>query len=905
MSRVAAVLSLLLISTCLLAQQEPLAQQGPLPCKKNVQGRLSVGVALEGGVALGLAHVGALRWLESRRIPVDCIAGTSMGALIGALYSMGYSPEKPPVVAHFSHRARGQKTLEEKNYLETFVKDHMDGDKWEGIFFDLVDYPDLSFSRKIDRRVYPNSLRFRLNRSIHLPEGVVPGNQVGLIFDDLSWRYYNLQSFDDLPIPFRSVATDLQTHKSVKFGGDVLTPELGGPEGRLSEALRATMSVPVYFSPLEVTLKTVPGRNPEPHSYVDGGVLDNLPVDALAKMGADIIIAVHLNQHGQTGSCQDSPGKPASDSNQTLVTTILDTLSLITSPNEQTSIGNLSNDDWKRENHVSEGLCINVDVSGIQSTDFFKWDELINCRGFCAAEDTNGFVDHLLHGKTPVLDENAFDAYKEQRHKRNQALLLHQPRPSYLKIEVTEREAAAKQSSNAANENSKKQLTQVKKEESHESDLTRWIGGSLGCTESPRNSGRYSCPKYLPARGKDKTGCRQDGRGPASATDGPAGAQPPVFTECHAKHLAEQLNRMVGTGRFSRLGYHLVPPSDGSSESSLVITAQQADYTGAIIQPVIAVDGSDYTTPIFALGARFTAFDVGPVGSEWRGEALLGSRYGFSTEYYQPFFHPTSNWFLAPRFTAESSPFYIYHKQDQLAHYQLRTISGAADLGYNFGRSAQLRLGYEAASMKLSRVIGADILPFTSDYAGTTSLKFSLDRLQFPLRNFQGPAVPNDGGSFSSSFDWHDSWLGGKGHFPTASAGFEFFKSLNGRKSESVFVKGDAGSTLGYINKGLPIFTLGSPLKLAAYGTNELLVNQYAYGSAGYIHHFPKLVGGTIYALGYFEVAKPYGLPSAPSLPRDGAGGIVYNSIVGPLFVGGSVGDDGHGKFFFYLGKLF
>src|SRR5690348_16018932 len=152
------------------------AQEGP-------RGRLRIGVALEGGGALGLAHIGVLKWFEEHHIPVDYVAGTSMGGLIGGFYSAGMSPEE----------------------LQKLI-DRVD---WNKVLGDTTPYEDLSYRRKEDQRAYPNSLIFGLKHGLSAPEGLIAGHQIGLLIDRVALPYYGVSSFDDLPVPFRCVATDL------------------------------------------------------------------------------------------------------------------------------------------------------------------------------------------------------------------------------------------------------------------------------------------------------------------------------------------------------------------------------------------------------------------------------------------------------------------------------------------------------------------------------------------------------------------------------------------------------------------------------------------------------------------------------------------------------------------------
>src|ERR1700740_2992548 len=149
----------------------------------------------------------------------------------------------------------------------------IEGLDWREILGDRTPYEELSYRRKEDQRAYPNSLIFGLRDGLSAPAGLIPGHQIGLVIDRVTLPYYGISSFDNMPVPFRCVATDLVSGQSHVFQG-----------GRLAVALRSTMSIPGAFSP---------GREGS-SVYVDGGLLDNLPTDVVKQMGAEIVIAVHL-----------------------------------------------------------------------------------------------------------------------------------------------------------------------------------------------------------------------------------------------------------------------------------------------------------------------------------------------------------------------------------------------------------------------------------------------------------------------------------------------------------------------------------------------------------------------------------------------------------------------------------
>ena len=135
---------------------------------------------------------------------------------------------------------------------------------------------------------------------------------------------------------------------------------------------------------------------------------------------------------------------------------------------------------------------------------------------------------------------------------------------------------------------------------------------------------------------------------------------------------------------------------------------------------------------------------------------------------------------------------------------------------------------------------------------------------------------------------------------------FSYFQPVS--RPGSIFFTAEGGSTFGFRNTGIPQYFLGGPGRLSAYGSNELLGNQYYTFRSGYLHDLftlPPFVGKKIYATASFEFGKMYGFPSQSAFPADVAAGIVAQTALGPIFLGGSVGESGHEKWFFQLGKVF
>ena len=213
-------------------------------------GRPRIGLVLSGGGARGLAHVGVLKVLEQERIPIDAIAGTSMGAIIGGLYASGLSAAE----------------LER----ELLALD------WTTLFANRLPRETLSQRRKEEDFEISPALEVGVGRAsgeLMLPIGSVSSRGLELLLRRYTLPVRQSPSFDALPIPFRAVATDMESGEAVIFR-----------QGDLAQALRASMSVPGIFPPTEVDHRILG----------DGGLVNNLPVDVVRAMGVDLVIAVNI-----------------------------------------------------------------------------------------------------------------------------------------------------------------------------------------------------------------------------------------------------------------------------------------------------------------------------------------------------------------------------------------------------------------------------------------------------------------------------------------------------------------------------------------------------------------------------------------------------------------------------------
>ena len=221
----------------------------PLPRVEAQSPAPRIGLALSGGGARGLAHIGVLKVLEELRVPVHCVTGTSMGSIVGGAYASGTTPDR----------------------IEKFVQET----DWERVFSDRPPRAEVAIQRKIEDYKTLFAPEYGVSGSgLALPKGVLAGVSIEGFLRKLVDPAIGTTDFQKLPIPFRAVAADIETGEAVVLR-----------RGSLSQAMRASMSVPGALAPVEID-----GR-----LLVDGGIADNLPIDLARKVCADVVIAVNIS----------------------------------------------------------------------------------------------------------------------------------------------------------------------------------------------------------------------------------------------------------------------------------------------------------------------------------------------------------------------------------------------------------------------------------------------------------------------------------------------------------------------------------------------------------------------------------------------------------------------------------
>lgn len=706
---------------------------------------IKIGLALSGGGARGIAHVGVIKWLEEHHVPVDAIAGTSMGGIVGGLQAMGYSAEE--------------------------MRELLNSIKWEEILATGPSFPQLSFRRKEDRRAFQSKIELGLRHGLALPLGLSTDHYIGLLFDRLTLPYAGLRSFDELPTPFRCVATDFIKGQSVVLR-----------DGSIASAMRATMSIPGVFRPVERDGRVL----------VDGGLLDNIPTDVIKELKPDVVIAVDV-------------GTPLGDIKT--ITTVAGILS------QSVSVMLVQAD---RRNLRLADIIIAPDLGDHSFLDFSEIDSLIEI-GYRAAEQ-----------RAPVLEKFSVDAaaWNEYLAQRSARKLTTVPVPEALEI--------------------------------------------TGVPESAQTRLRYRLKDHL-------------GR--------------PLEPE----KLESDLTRITGQGRYDGLEYTILPGAGQSNQNILLINVKERFFAPPTLNLGLELEGSDVDQIDFTIGGRLTVYDLGKYGAEWRSDLKLGLNNRFATEYFYPL--ATNGFFFAPRAGYRREALNIFTGEDRIAQYQKDRYG----LGFDFGhlnRRSEFRVGYEFGRIDgLVRTGPDDALPMArGDYR--------LARARWSYDGQNSATVPTRGLRLIAEERWYFRTPTVPDKFSQAELKLSSFHPVSERGS--LFLAGAGGTSFGQRNVGTEQFTLGGPYRLGAYDRDEFRGSHYLLFSTGYLRTLtplPSLIGGRLYAAGWYDLGGAFGGLNANLLNnryRNAiSAGIIADTILGPVSLVGSFGEGGRGKIYFTVGKFF
>jgi NTE family protein len=754
-----AILLAITLLTSSAAAQQPTPQamppQAPLPAVVPAN-RPAIGLALEGGGALGLAHVGVIQWFEDHHIPIDRIAGTSMGALVGATYATGHTPAEMRALA----------------VSDAFAK----------VFALQTPYVDSSFRRRQDRRQSPSALTVGLAHGPALPNALLGDRGVNLFLTTNLLGYNRTQlDFNRMPIPFRCVATDLNTFQAVTFAG-----------GPLPQAVRASISIPAVFPPVMAA---------NGHFLADGGIVDNLPTGVLRNdLHAGIVIAIRL---------EDAPLGSG------------DVSSIIGVLNRAFSAGIVQNVEHSLR---LADLVVTVPVAKFSSTDYTKGGQLIQA-GYLAAE-------------------------------ANRAALL----PYAL----------------------------------NDQDWAAYL--------ADRNSRRFVAPGVLHQ-------VRVDG--------GEPGAQQQVLSDTKSLEgqpispakIFNALKPVEADGVYSASYQTFAAPPAGQSETAPTSDADRKrsdagilihlkkDSTGPpflLIGPDFAAETSNITRTELEL--RLVDQNLGGYGSEFRANADVGYMTALNAEYYRLL--TPSGFFIEPRTGIVREPVYIWANQKRIAERLEQNLDAGVEAGRTIGNSVQISAGWRAIDTHWSLTTGSGGGPYISGTAQEGLLHIDIDEETSGTVSPSGFRLNASAGALYHAVDSVNAPLA----MVSAARTWQW-------RDKNIFgLTGDINSYL-RANVAEPFrFTLGGPRRLSASSMDEYRGTDAYLARAGYLHRIAALptgLGQGLYAVFGYEAGEIWSPETNAILRQDATAGLLAATPLGSISVGGSVGDAGHRKFFFTIGRLF
>jgi len=720
-------------------------EHSPLP-PVIPSGRPAVGLALEGGGALGLAHIGVLQWLDEHHVPVDRITGTSMGALIGGLYATGHSPANMRAIA--------------------------ESDAFSRVFTLQTPYADASFRRRQDRREVPQAFALGLKHGLYVRNALLTDRGVNE-FLTREFFAYNGQELDynRIPIPFRCVATDLNTLKPVTFSS-----------GSIVQAVRASISIPGVFPPVQAR---------DGHYLVDGGILDNLPTDALKHdLHADVVIAV---------SVQDSP------------LTGVDTTSIVGVLNRAFAAGIARN--VEQAERLAD-VVVRIPVGTFSSTDYSKVAQLIDA-GYKAAEQNRAALLRY------ALDDDGWKAYRDAREARSS------PQPGVLR-------------------------------------QVRVNGGEPGAV-------REVLRDMKSAEGKLAT---------------------PTSIRAGLKDVQSNGAYEAGYETFS-----LATDRNGAAHDTGILVRLSKDQIGPpylLVGPEFSAATSNISHGELAL--RLVDQDLGGFGSEFRADARIGYRTDLSAEYH--WLLSPQGYFVQPEAQIIRTPVYIWANQKRIAERFQQNLVAGIEAGRTFGNHLQASAQWHAMDTRWSLRTGNDGGGYLSGTAQTGLLRISLDEAA------SGSISPN-GFRLSAAAGalYHAA---GSDNAPLVHLSFSGTRPWNGK---NIFgVNGEINSYLRARVAEPYRFTLGGPMRLSASSFDEYRGTDTFLARAGYMHRIAALptgLGQGLYAEVGYEAGEIWSPDARSILRQDGTAGLVASTPVGVITFGVSVGDAGHRKVFFTIGRWF
>jgi len=729
--------------TPVLAQQSSAEQAAP----PAGAARPRIGLVLSGGGARGAAHIGVLKVLDDLRVPIDAIAGTSMGAVVGGLYASGFSARE----------------------IETI----MTSVNWQDAFRDRPSRTDLTFRRKEEEENFLVNFPLGL-RSGHfqLPKGLIQGQKLSQILRRLTLPIAEITDFNALPTRFRAVATDLET-------GDPVVMH----DGDLASAMRASLSAPGVFSPVERD-----GR-----LLVDGGLAENLPIDVARAMGVDILIVVDVSTPLLT---RDKLTSAPVISNQMLA--------ILIRRNEQRQLESLSKSDVRIDPILGE---------------FSPFDFGIVSRAVAAGEHAALAAQDSLLALT--IDAGSYQRYVQARAAARQS----PPRIEFVRIEPgSERYAAA---------------------------LHKLFDDQIGAPADTRA-------------------------------------------------LAKRVTSFYGGENFEGIDYRVVQDDDG--QFGLALTARRNSWGPTYVRFGLNLQDDFAGNSYYNAAARFIQSEITRAGGEWVSDLQVGETSRAATELWLPF-SQTSPYFLAPHAQIQAQDLYLFQNQRRIAEYRVHTFEYGMDFGRDFSNWGEIRAGLVRDVGNSSLIIGQPTL--------TTG---AFDEKQFFLRmsydTLDNVNFPRDGQQ--ASIEWRGDRTGLGSDVDEDRLVVNYLAARSFGRQTAVFWT-STGSTLdGSTTDVRKLFTLGGFLNLSGLKQDSLIGPNYGIARVLFYRQIgrggPGFLDVPVYLGTSFEIGNVWqrrGDASFGSAHKDASLFLGLDTLIGPVYVGGGLGDGGTTNFYLSLGRTF
>lgn len=805
-----------------------------VPARSPAPGRPRIGLALGGGGALALSEIGVLRWMEENHVPVDVIAGTSMGSLIGALYSTGHTPDQMAELTS------------DRVFSQVFRIGH--------------DFKQVNFRRREDQRFLPGGFNVGLKHGVSLRNGVLLDYGLNGFLNAQFLPYGAATRFDDMPLPFRCVATDILVGREAVF-----------TQGVLAEAVRASISIPGVFPPLE----------DGGHIYVDGALTENLPTDLVKhELHADVVLAVSLPL---------TPPAPG------------DTGSVLGILQRSFSVASWSNE--VRSRALADVIVEPTAPPGVGAGDYSRSEDLAKA-GYVAAEKMRA---QLIRYRLSDADWESYLALRTSRQPRavRNIATVRVIAPDKSTVQAVSALAMPIAGKKLNLDNIDAVTTELRSDGRFDAVYFLSTPGQVLNTDvtGPANVGRSVAGREImhpeEKRGPgDDTAAQFAGGAAGSDTQSgtvTGGQQSNQAGGANAKETYETVapssKGKIVTADLMPRGYQVAP---GDVDLNLWVHDRGEGPPFLLIGGnVIAQTGG---TARATVDAVVTNQDLGGYGSELRTRV----RYGFLTELTSEYYRLLTprGLFVAPRLMFYRAPEYIYADQKRVAQRLSQVAGGGLDMGFTLSHSTEVRAGWQQIVQRWATTTGNDQRPAFSGSSQLVRAQYRYngqDRAMVPRRGLRVDA--SAGYLFGSN---------GSADAPRIEASGAYFRDIGHGNTVSFSAEGGTLFNRAVVDPFR--FTLGGPLRLSASAYNENRGTDYVFLRPAYfrrIADLPQVLGQSIYVVGTYE----WGQVRAPDLGtvtrQDVFFGLAAETPLGAITFGPAFGDHDHRKIVFTLGRFF